>query len=75
MLLYYTFMLQKLMGIGLSAIGGVTRYNTEMMNGYLTPIVKLVSAGSGTESDLYTLYNVTTFANILLGVLVSVTGF
>jgi len=45
-----------------------------MMNGYLTPIVKLISAGSGTEADLWSFYNFTTIAYIVIGIFVTLAG-
>lgn len=59
----------------LAAVGVVVKYRTEMLNGYLTPVVKLLSSGGGTETDVWTLYNMAAIASIVCGSATVITGF
>lgn len=63
------------LGIGLTLLGVVVKFYTEMVNGYLTPLVKVLPAGGGTGSDVWTLYNMNSIAIIAMGIAVSISGF
>lgn len=58
----------------MAAIGGVLRFHTEMLNGYLIPIVKLLPSGGFTSMDVWTLYNYTAFVMLGIGVAIGSLG-
>ncbi|KAH3702817.1 tetraspanin-18-like isoform X2 [Dreissena polymorpha] len=61
-------------GILLAAVGGVILFHTELMDGYLTPLVKLLQAGGGTGSDVWSIYHMTSVSFLATGVFVSIVG-
>ncbi|KAL4228841.1 hypothetical protein ACF0H5_011882 [Mactra antiquata] len=63
----------QVIGLGVSAIGGVLRFHTEMF-GYLTPLMKLLPSGGFTGYDVWTIYNYTSIAMICLGIIIGSLG-
>lgn len=64
----------QVLGAGLTFVGVVVKFYTELVNGYLTPMIKLLSAGGGTGADVWTLYNMTATSLIAFGVAVVLSG-
>ncbi|XP_060556870.1 tetraspanin-18-like [Ruditapes philippinarum] len=63
------------LGAGLTFVGVVVKFYTELIDGYLTPIIKLLSAGGGTGADVWKLYSMTAIALITFGIAVVISGF
>lgn len=55
-------------------MGVVIKFRTEMIDGYLTPLVKILPAGGGTGSDVWTLYNMNSIALMVFGIAVGISG-
>lgn len=62
------------LGTGLLAVGCVLEFRTEMLTGYLTPIMKVIPTGGGTGADLWTLYQYTAISFIAGGIIIVFLG-
>ncbi|XP_045208505.2 tetraspanin-1-like isoform X2 [Mercenaria mercenaria] len=74
-LLVLNSILITVLGAGLTLVGVIIKFYTELIDGYLTPIIKLLSAGGGTGADIWTLYNMNSIALLAFGVAVIISGF